>query len=178
MRAQMSFNLYQGMGRAAAGNRVRFGKIGTYLGRLVGAVRFRNRGERVLEGCRLTKDPISISSSKLIAVIDDDEDVGSALVSLLESMSLGSVLFSAADAFLASSVHDQVDLVISDVQMPGTSGLELARILQQRGTPIILITAFPSPEVQRQAQEAGVKSFLRKPFNPTTLIEILNDLMD
>lgn len=42
-------------------------------------------------------------------------------------------------------------MVISDVRMPGTSGLDLARILHARGVPLILTTAFPSLEVERQA---------------------------
>ncbi|SDA35892.1 response regulator transcription factor [Sphingomonas sp. NFR15] len=106
----------------------------------------------------------------LIAIVDDDEDVASALGSLVESMGMAARLFSSADNFL-SERHERFVLVISDVQMPGSSGIDLARLLQNDAVPVILITAFPSLEIERQALACGVHRFIRKPFDPDELID-------
>lgn len=114
----------------------------------------------------------SDSGGAVIAIVDDDEDVAAALGSLVESMGLLGVTFDSADAFLGAP-ETHFSLVISDVQMPGTSGIELARILRPRGVPMILVTAFPSADIERQAEEEGVRCFMRKPFKPSELIECI-----
>lgn len=113
-----------------------------------------------------------IRSRKLVAIVDDDDDVASALGSLVESMGIDATLFASADLFLSDREGD-FDLVISDVQMPGKSGLDLAKQLKSEGVPIILITAFPSVEIERQAHLHGVWCFIRKPFDPDELIECI-----
>ncbi|MGF7148917.1 FixJ family two-component response regulator [Sphingomonas zeicaulis] len=115
---------------------------------------------------------------KSIAIVDDDEDVAAALGSLVDSMNVQPHIFHSADAFLASAIGNAIDLVISDVQMPGTGGLEFARILRGAGVPLILITAFPSAEVERQAMVQGVRCFMRKPFDPTALIACIEAILD
>ncbi len=119
-----------------------------------------------------------VSAARVIVVVDDDEDVAAALGSLIESMGLQSHIFPSADAFLAGPQEVPVALVISDVQMPGTSGIELARILQPRGVPVILITAFPGAEIERKAKEAGVHCFLLKPFDPANLIACIERALE
>ncbi len=113
-----------------------------------------------------------VRSRKLIAIVDDHEDVASALGSLVESMGIDATLFASADLFL-SDREDAFDLVISDVQMPGRSGLDLAKHLKAECLPIILITAFPSVEIERQAHLHGVWCFIRKPFDPDELIDCI-----
>jgi FixJ family two-component response regulator len=120
--------------------------------------------------------PQAPHSPFLIAVVDDDEDVRAALDGLLGSLGYRSELFDTADSLLASPLLEQVDCIISDVQMPGTSGLQLAEAVQSRATPIILITAFPTPEVEQRAMAAGVVSLLIKPFESGDLIDQLAKL--
>lgn len=115
------------------------------------------------------------NTAPLIAVVDDDEDVRTALDDLLKSLGYSAQLFETADGFLASG--GEVDCVISDVQMPGSSGLQLARFMQARKVPIILITAFPTPEVEQQAESAGVRKLLVKPFDSSELIAALSDVL-
>lgn len=119
----------------------------------------------------------SSNTTPLIAIIDDDDDVRTSLQDLLRSIGYSAELFRTADAFLSSSRDTQVDCVISDIQMPGTSGLELARVMQARMIPIILITAFPTLEVTQQARAAGVKRLLVKPFDTRDLIAELASLL-
>jgi FixJ family two-component response regulator len=118
------------------------------------------------------------NGTPLIAVVDDDEDVRTALDDLLRSLGYTVEMFQTADDFLASGVADRFDCVISDVQMPGTSGLQLARTLQLEKVPIILITAFRTPEVEQQAEAAGARRLLVKPFNSAALIAELAGLLD
>lgn len=113
----------------------------------------------------------------LIAVVDDDEDVRAALDGLLGSLGYDAVLFDSADALLGSPLLGQVDCIISDVQMPGSSGLDLAEAIQPRATPIILITAYPTIEVAQRAAAAGVLRVLTKPFESHELIEELSRLL-
>jgi FixJ family two-component response regulator len=83
-----------------------------------------------------------LSETPLISVVDDDEDVRLALEALIDSLGLRVRTFASGDAFLASGALDESSCVISDIHMPGISGLELALTL---GTipdapPIVLIT--------------------------------------
>ena len=110
--------------------------------------------------------------SPLIAIIDDDEDVRMSLDTLLISHGYRTALFSDADAFLTSDITVDVRCIVTDVQMPGKSGIELARIIRDgAGQPVILITAFPANGIDAQARAAGVRALYRKPFDPDALIE-------
>ncbi len=103
--------------------------------------------------------------SKLtVAVVDDDEAVRDALSNLLASLDLGVATFASAEAFLASSACRVAACLITDVQMPGMSGLDLQRHLVGNGSriPVILITAFPRDHVRRQAEADGAVRLLRQ----------------
>ncbi|WP_343617104.1 response regulator [Novosphingobium sp.] len=114
----------------------------------------------------------------LVAVVDDDEDVRESLEMLVLSVGHEAVLFETADALLASPLLDEFRCVISDVQMPGTNGIQLAREIRSRtAVPVILITAFPADEIERRARDAGVHQFLSKPFDPNALIDELVSLL-
>jgi response regulator NasT len=65
------------------------------------------------------------------------------------------------------------DLVLMDIKMPGTDGLQAAEILAKHKVPVVLLTAFSSPELVERASEAGVFSYVVKPFNPSNLIPAL-----
>lgn len=117
--------------------------------------------------------------SPLIGIVDDDEDVRIALEALLASVDFKSEIFETADALLASHRLNQLDCVITDLQMPGLNGLSLARYIQaSRPIPVILITAFPAPGLDAQAEAAGVRCVLRKPFDPLALIDELEAIFD
>ncbi len=117
------------------------------------------------------------NAATLIAVIDDEQVVRETLQDLLESLGYGTVLFGTADSFLASDAARHVDCIISDIQMAGTTGLQLARLMKPAEVPIILITAFPTAEVEQQARTAGVRRLLVKPFDSDDLIAELERLL-
>lgn len=121
--------------------------------------------------------PALPAKKTLIGIVEDDEDVRIALEALVASIGLKSEMFETADALLASGRLSELDCVLTDLQMPGTNGLSLARHIQRtRPLPVILFTAFPAPGLDRQAAAAGVRCLLRKPFDPLTLIDQLESI--
>lgn len=112
----------------------------------------------------------------MIVIIDDDESVRTATASLVRSLGFGASCFASAEDFLGSPQLGAADCVISDVQMPGMSGLDLQRHLVARGhrTPVILITAFPEDRIRRQADTAGAFGFFAKPFDGHAMIDCID----
>jgi FixJ family two-component response regulator len=80
---------------------------------------------------------------RLIAVIDDDESFRMALVESLRSLGYGARGFASAEDFIAGEADASYDCVITDIHMPGMSGLDLARLLTERprGVPVVMVTA-------------------------------------
>ena len=113
-----------------------------------------------------------MSEVPMIAIIDDDESVRLATESLVRSFGFKTAVFASAEAFLTSSSLPDTDCLITDVQMPDMSGIELFEALRARGTtlPVIFMTAFPEERIRRRAQEAGAIGFLAKPFDGDTMM--------
>ncbi|MGB2659407.1 MAG: response regulator, partial [Pseudolabrys sp.] len=102
----------------------------------------------------------------MIAIVDDDDSFRRATTSFVRSLGYGTATFDSAEAFLGSdSIHD-TDCLITDVQMPGMTGIELQDRLIAQGhrLPVIFITAFPEMTARAQALAAGAVGFLAKPF--------------
>jgi FixJ family two-component response regulator len=116
-----------------------------------------------------------LSRVPVVSIIDDDASVRVATNRLVRSLGYIAHTFSSADEFLQSSLVNDTWCVIADVQMPGTSGVELQSILlaQGRRQPIIFITAFPEESTRARALKAGAICFLSKPFDGPTLIKYL-----
>jgi FixJ family two-component response regulator len=110
-----------------------------------------------------------------VAVVDDDEAVRDALSNLLASLDLGVATFASAEDFLASQACGAAACLITDVQMPGMSGLDLQRHLAGSGNsmPVILITAFPQDHLRRQAEADGAFGFFAKPFDGRLMIDCI-----
>ena len=110
-----------------------------------------------------------------IAIVDDDEPVRSTMSSLVRSLGFEAITFGSAEEFLRSPQRHHSSCLISDVQMPGMSGLDLQSQLaaQNHRVPIIFITAFPHAEIERRAREAGAICVLSKPFESRALVECI-----
>lgn len=65
------------------------------------------------------------------------------------------------------------NLVLMDIKMPGTDGLQAAEVLAEHKIPVVLLTAFSSPDLVDRASAAGVYNYVVKPFNPNNLIPAL-----
>ena len=116
-----------------------------------------------------------MSTEPLIAVIDDDESFRIALVEALCSLGYGARSFASAEEFVAAGDASRSDCIITDIHMPGMSGIDLRDRLIAHGSriPIIFITAFPEPTIRRRAQAEGALGLLEKPFAGKTMIELV-----
>ena len=118
--------------------------------------------------------------SKLVAIVDDDDSVRGTLQELLRSAGFPSRAFDSAEGFLASGHQQETACLITDIRMPGMSGLELqARLNAQRcRIPTIFITAHGDEEMRFQALREGAVEFLSKPFDDEVLIESIRAALD
>jgi FixJ family two-component response regulator len=112
-------------------------------------------------------------TSKLIAVIDDDESMQESLCHLIESTGLVARCFGSAEEFLEYGLHCEFGCLIAEIQMPGMSGLELQATLKEErcSIPIIFITSNGSARLRIQAMREGAVEFLRKPLDHQLLLE-------
>jgi FixJ family two-component response regulator len=112
----------------------------------------------------------------MISIVDDDESVREATKGLVRSLGYTAATFASAEDFLQSNQVDDTSCLITDVQMPGLSGVELQSqlIAQGNSTPMIFVTAFPEERTRARALKAGAIGFLTKPFNEERLIEYIH----
>jgi len=118
----------------------------------------------------------SEESSRLIAIVDDDQSVQSALQDLIESEGLSTLCFGSAEQFLDSGAQHKAGCLIADIRMPGISGIELqAKLKADRcRIPIIFITAHGDTKMRIQAMRDGAVEFLTKPFDNAVLLETVH----
>ena len=113
------------------------------------------------------------TTRQLVAVVDDDRSIQSALKDLLESAGVLSECYGSAEEFLVSDQLNQTACLVLDIRMPGMSGLDLQARLKTEGRPIpiIFITARGDTQTKTQAIKAGALGFLSKPFDDEVLLE-------
>src|ERR1700747_738296 len=119
-------------------------------------------------------------TSKLIAIIDDDEVMRDSLRDLMEAAGLVARCFGSAEDFLASDLHTPAAGVITDIRMPKMSGLELqARLKEEEcDIPIIFITAYGDARMRIQAMREGAVEFLANPFDRQLLLKTVRAALD
>ena len=117
--------------------------------------------------------------AKVISIVDDDESFRRALARFIRSLGYAVASFGSAEEFLQSNRLDDTACLITDVQMPGISGLELQGALLAQGSriPIIFVAADPGSKVRGKALAAGALGFLTKPFREETLISFLDQAL-
>lgn len=112
-----------------------------------------------------------------LALADDQALVRSGLRALLQALQGVEVVVEAGDgeALLAALADTDVDVVLSDIRMPGVDGFELIRRLREAGraTPVILLTTFDEDDLALRAAEAGARGFLLKDASPEDLHEVI-----
>ena len=115
----------------------------------------------------------------MISIVDDDPSIREAMLGLVRSLGFEAVTFPSAEDFLRSEQVDGTTCLITDLQMPGLSGIELQSQLISRGNsvPIIFVTASPERWIEAQVRSAGAVGFLNKPFDDRTLIECLDQAL-
>jgi len=114
-----------------------------------------------------------VSPPTLIGIVDDDPDVRGSLNSLLRSAGLVPRCYDSAEALFAGAETEALACIVTDLHMPGMTGLDLQVEAHRRGwsQPVILMTAFPTDATRAQALAAGAVAFLTKPIDPDALLD-------
>jgi FixJ family two-component response regulator len=101
------------------------------------------------------------------------------MCALLKSIGYAASAYESAEDLLASAVLARTACIITDVRMPGMSGIELHARLKDGGwsMPVILISAFSQDGLETQALAAGVHAFLKKPCSQAALVENLRSAL-
>jgi FixJ family two-component response regulator len=121
-----------------------------------------------------------MSKARKISVIDDDESVRQALKGLIRSLGYDAATFASAEEYLDSAHLLDTSCLITDIHMPGISGIELQEKLMNCGhrTKIIFITGFPEETLRKRALQAGAMGFLKKPFNDDCLVKCIDRALE
>lgn len=113
--------------------------------------------------------------SPQVHLIDDDEAMRTSLSFLLDSAGLTNAVYASAEAFLDTNGENAKGCVITDIRMPGMSGMELVSYLKSRGAklPIVVITGHGDVPLAVEAMKNGVVDFLEKPFDDDVLLDAI-----
>ena len=109
----------------------------------------------------------------LVSIVEDDESVRESIESLIRAMGWEVLTFDSADAFLRSGAVYKTRCLISDVTMPGMSGLEMHALLRSQGNapPTIFITAYPTAQDESVALANRALAYLEKPVDSSVILE-------
>jgi FixJ family two-component response regulator len=123
---------------------------------------------------------VNSSYSRSVAIVDDESAVRDALLDLLDEAGLLACAFASGEAFLASGCQYECSCLITDIRMPGMSGLDLqSRLNAERlRLPIIFITAHGDEFMRVQALRGGAIEFLAKPFDDEVLLRTVRAALE
>ncbi|WP_321927709.1 response regulator transcription factor [Paraburkholderia guartelaensis] len=112
-----------------------------------------------------------MSSPPVVSIVDDDQAVRRALGNLVRSFGWEARLFESAEAFLSSADVGETACLVSDIRMPGMSGIEMHEYLLARGkAPVtIFISAYPTPALETRAAGNGALVLLQKPYHSSVM---------
>jgi FixJ family two-component response regulator len=118
--------------------------------------------------------------TQLVAIVDDDDSIRNAFQGLLKAVGLTSQAFASAEEFLQSGQQNQTACLITDIRLPGISGLELQARLNADHCriPTIFITAHGDAQMRMRAMRAGAVEFLAKPFDDEVLLETVRAALE
>ena len=107
----------------------------------------------------------------LISIVDDDPSVRDGIEDLVRAIGFDTAAFESADLFLQSPRLNDTSCLITDMRMPGMTGLQLYERLVASGKtiPTIVITAFPEEPDRARAEQLGVLCYIAKPFDESRL---------
>jgi FixJ family two-component response regulator len=110
-----------------------------------------------------------------IYIVDDEPSICTAYARLMRSARMQPRTFASVEDFMESDIACENACVISDVRMPGTSGLELPALLARSGRrlPVIFVTAHDTSETRELAHRLGASSYFRKPVDEDALLDAI-----
>jgi FixJ family two-component response regulator len=123
---------------------------------------------------------VNSSCSRSVAIVDDEAPVRDALLDLLDEAGFPACAFASGEDFLASGRQYECSCLITDLRMPGMSGLDLqSRLKAERlRVPIIFITAHGDEGMRIRALRGGALEFLAKPFDDELLLKTVRAALE
>ena len=117
--------------------------------------------------------------SEIILVVDDETEMADTCARVLRASGFKCLVAYDGAKALALIDSEHPALVVSDITMPTSDGFEIARYVRQKSPdiPVILMSAYHTPEIARNAQAVGAKAYLRKPFPNAELISTVKLLL-
>jgi len=114
-----------------------------------------------------------------VLLVEDDDSMRSAIERLLGVAGFECAAYASAEGLLSDDIGKGAACVVSDLKLPGMSGLELLAALRTRGgwPPMILITAHDAPGLREEAKRCGAEAYLVKPFSGTALLNAVREVI-
>ncbi|MDQ0316697.1 response regulator FixJ [Amorphus orientalis] len=116
----------------------------------------------------------------LVHIIDDDESVRDALSMLLQQAGMRTAVHPSAGSFLDASSEGEFGCVVTDVRMPGMTGIDLLRKMSEidRVVPVIIVTGHSDVPLAVEALKSGAFDFIEKPFDADRIVETVRAALD
>ena len=114
-----------------------------------------------------------------VYIVDDDDAVRNSLRLLFKTVGIEAIGFESGDRFLHDYDSDWQGCIILDIRMPGTSGLEVQKVLAERSNtlPIIFITGHGDVPMAVEAMQKGAVDFIQKPFRDQELLDRIREAL-
>lgn len=118
--------------------------------------------------------------ARKVLIVEDDDSMRQAIERLLNVAGFATTAYLSAEHLLVAGPMEGDACVVSDLKLPGMSGLELLAAMHARGwrQPMILITAHDSPAMRKEAAQSGVATFLAKPFLGNALVAAVRSAVE
>lgn len=124
-------------------------------------------------------EAIDVSNSTIVSIIDDDKSLRNALVDLLSTCGFEAEGFETAESFLSSDMAERTELLVTDIEMPGMDGFQLADQMTARraGLPVILMTGGKLTRRKDRTAASNDYCLLKKPFQSQRLLNCIDDAL-
>lgn len=118
--------------------------------------------------------------SQTVAVVDDDDVMRQAMVDVLQSVGIEALAYENAQKFLAADGFESLGCVVMDIRMPGLSGMQAQKQLNENNVnlPLIFVTGHGDVEMAVEAMKCGAKDFITKPFRDQSLIDAVQSALN
>ncbi|MEW6201481.1 MAG: response regulator [bacterium] len=118
-------------------------------------------------------------SQRFVCVVDDSLPFLDSFSRLLQWKGYRVVTYTGAERALEEIQQGEVDVVVADLMSPELAGLELVRSMREAGCeiPVVLMSTRVDSDVVELAKEFGVEEFVKKPFRPMEIFDVLNRAM-
>jgi len=129
----------------------------------------------------MLQDPIEIKTPEPkhnILFVDDEEPLGELLVEFFTEKNFKSAYVLSADEAIKYLEKNRVDVVVSNINMPGMNGIEMTEIIRNKySSRVVIFTGYSSPENRKKSYQKGAHAYLAKPAPIEQLYELVMKLL-